>query len=110
MFRPVEVYTQWKWLYYEDGSGTWRDSCVVLQKPRLTDRERRRFHERAGMQKRVLAEGAGGMDPRRSVVAVRTGGSRPSAFPEMASRDMFPASSGNGKKMRGADRFTSGED
>ncbi|MBE0569035.1 MAG: class I SAM-dependent methyltransferase [Deltaproteobacteria bacterium] len=87
--RAVEVYTQWKWLYYEDGSGAWRDSCVVLQKPRLADRERRRFHERVEMQKRVLAEGAGGwaLAPPPSAAPDRRA---PSAFPEMASREIFP--------------------
>jgi SAM-dependent methyltransferase len=87
--RTVEVYTQWKGLYYEDGSEIWRDSCVVLQKPRLADRGRRSFHERVEMQKRVLTgaweEGYLAAPP--SPVPDRRA---PSGFPEMTSRDVFP--------------------
>ncbi len=34
-FHAVEVYTQWKPLYYTDGSDKWQDSCLVAQKPAM---------------------------------------------------------------------------
>jgi SAM-dependent methyltransferase len=87
--RTVEVYTQWKGLNYEDGSEIWQDSCVVLQKPRLTDGERRRFLERIGMQKRVLASLREGAE---HAPAPSPAPDRPAScgFPEMTSRDVFP--------------------
>lgn len=87
--RAVEVYTQWKGLCYEDGSGIWRDSCVILQKPRLADAGRRRFHERIEMQKRLLTgvgEGGDLTAPLSPVPDRRA----PSGFPEIASREVFP--------------------
>jgi SAM-dependent methyltransferase len=83
--RHIEVYTQWKWLYYEDGSRIWQDSCVVLQKPRLSDRERRRLHERIEVQKRVLTEEVEIAAPLSPVPDRRP----PSIFQEMTSRDIF---------------------
>lgn len=84
--RTVEVFTQWKGLHYPDGSERWRDSCVVLQKPRLDDRERARFHERVEMQKRALPGMDGGFLAPLSPVPDRR---PPSGFAEMTSRDVF---------------------
>ncbi|MBP2679778.1 MAG: methyltransferase family protein [Deltaproteobacteria bacterium] len=69
-----------------DGSERWRDSCVVLQKPRLDDRERARFHERVEMQKRALPGMEGGFLAPLSPVPDRR---PPSGFAEMTSRDVF---------------------
>jgi len=87
--RPVEVYTQWKGLCYEDGSEIWRDSCVILQKPRLADAGRRRLHERIEMQKRVLARDGeeGDLAAPLSPAPHRRA---PSGFPEMTSQEVFP--------------------
>jgi len=84
--RLVEVYTHWKGLHYEDGSERWKDSCVVLQKPRLDDRERGRLHERIEMQKRVLPGMEGNFFAPPSPVPDRR---TPSGFTEMTSRDVF---------------------
>lgn len=49
-FTRLEAYTQRRNLYHEDGSDVWMDSSLVMQKPRFSELERRRFRLKAQLQ------------------------------------------------------------
>jgi SAM-dependent methyltransferase len=53
-FRELEAYTQRRNLYHDDGSDAWMDSCLVMQKPRFSEFERRRFRRRSRLHRALV--------------------------------------------------------
>lgn len=86
----LEVFTQWKPLYYTDGSDKWQDSCLVAQKPAKDGASRQAFTRRVALQKLLMQPGLAqgeviaALDVPQAEVAA-------SIIPPMSGRDVLAA-------------------